>query len=235
MNDENNAGVESDETEMTFAAKIAGIFLDPHRTFVSLDKKPDFLIPLIIIAVFATLFTYFAMPVISQFHMDEMMKRMAESDISAEQMQKITEAGRTFGLVTPPIFVFIGAVIISGLLLFAGNIIIGGTQKFNKVLSIYSYSALIGVISYIVKLPLILSKNTLEVYTSPALFFPASTKDTMIFKIAALLDIFTIWQIIVISIGMGIIYKVTFQKSLSVVGTMFVIYAAVSIIFSSGY
>ena len=102
---------------------------------------------------------------------------------------------------------------------------------FKNVLSIYSYSSLIGVISYMVKLPLILSKNSLEVYTSPALFLPGSAKETTLFKIAALLDVFTIWQIIVISIGMGVIYKVGFQKSLSVVGTMFVIYAAVSIIF----
>ena len=235
MNDEDYAVVEPEETEMTFAAKIAGIFLDPERTFISLDKKPDFYVPLVILAVFATVFTYFAMPVISQFHMDEMIKRTAESDISPEQLQRIADAGRTFGLISPPIFVFIGALIISGLLLFAGNIIIGGNQKFVKVLSIYSYTALIGVIAYAVKLPLILSKNTLEVYTSPALFFPASAKDTMAFKIAALLDLFTIWQIIVISIGMAVIYKITFQKSASVIGTMFVIYAAVAIIFGSRY
>lgn len=233
MNDDNTAVYEEDDSQMTYAAKIAGIFLDPHRTFISLDKKPDFIVPLIIVAVFATIFTYFAMPVIFELQMEEMVRQAAENDIPLERIEKLANAGKIFGLISPPIFVFIGSMIISGILLFAGNIIIGGTQKFNKVLSIYCYSSLIGVISYIVKLPLIISKNSLEVYTSPALFFPTSAKETALFKVAAHLDIFTIWQLIVISIGMGIIYKITLQKSISTIGTMYVVYAAVSIIFGS--
>lgn len=222
------------EQDLSPLAKIAGVFLDPKRTFNSLNRKPDFIVPLIIVMLTATLFTLTAWPVIEQYAVEQQIERMTESGATPEQIEQAMKIGHIVGVVSQPVWILLSSLVVAGVLLFAGNIVIGGESNYKKMLSVYCYSSLIGVIAYAVKLVLMLSKNTMEVYTSPAAMFPASANDTVIFKIAAIFDIFAIWQVVIIAIGMGVIFKASFQKSISLVGTLYVIYAAISIALGGG-
>jgi len=233
MNENNDSGsFENEEMgvtetgEISLVARMAGVFLDPRRTFISLDKKPDFVVPLIIVMVTATLFTLLAWPVIEAMQIEQMTER----GLNSEQIEQFKSIGKISGLIAPALMVVIGAVIVSAILLFVGNILMGGSSSYKKVFSVYCYAGLISIISYAVKVALILSKGSMEVYTSPAAFFPASAKDTVLFKAAAVLDVFAIWQLIVIAVGMSVLFKTNFQKSVTVLGTMYVIYAAISIV-----
>jgi hypothetical protein len=210
---------------MSLPAKIIGVFLDPRRTFSSLDHKPDFILPLLIVMVAAFLFTFIIWPIAQQFSLE----KMEQSGLSIEQIERAMKYARIAGIVSQPLMVLISSLLIAAVLLFAGNIIMGAEANYKRTLSVYCYSSLIGVIGFALKSLLILKKNSLEVYISPAALFPITLKDTVFFKIAAIFDVFAIWQVIIIAIGMSAIFKAKFQKALTVVGVLYLLYAAVAI------
>lgn len=227
------------QLQLSSMAKIAGIFLDPRRTFESLVIKPDFIVPLILVVLISLVFTIVAWPVIEKESIEAQRTIMEDRGLSEEQIESAIrtqkEMGKYFGYIGAPISVIISTLIISGILLFMGNVLIGGASKFKNVLSIFAYSSLIDIPSYTIKLILVMNKGTLKVYTSLALFFPQSAEDTMLFKLAAVFDIFVIWQVIVISIGMAALYKCTTQKALTLVGTLFILFNAARIIIGGAF
>jgi len=223
--------------EMSLIAKIVGVFLDPKRTFTSLDRKPDFWAPLIIIVALSLVFTTLAWPIIEESSLEMRRGALEKTDMSQGEIDRALEiqmkAGKIPGIVSIVISTLVIAFIVAGALLFAGNVIMGGESSYKKMMSVYCYSSLIGLISTAIRLPMILSKKTLEIYFSPAAFFPAEMKDALAFKIAAIFDIFVIWKIILIAIGMGIVYKTKTEKPLIVVGVMYLLVSGVSILISN--
>ena len=65
---------------------------------------------------------------------------------------------------------------------------------------------MISILENIVKIPLMLSKWSLEVYTGLGVL-GIGEKGSVINSLLAGIDIFAIWRIIIIAIGMGIIYN----------------------------
>ena len=224
---------------MSLTGKILGIFLDPKRTFTSLRHKPDFIVPLALL-VFATfLTTWIAWPVIEVSSMEMMEEGMIDRGMDEAQIEQMKvqqqKMGKLFGMVGAPFSTVLMAFIISGVLLFAGNIVMGGNAKYGQILSIYCYTSLISIISLTVRTILIMGKSSLEIYTSPAALFPADMSDGIVFKIANIFDVFVIWEIIVLSIGMGIIYSIDTRKPLITVSMLYLLFAAVSISISAGH
>lgn len=218
---------------MSMMAKIMGIFLDPKRTFRSLTAKPDFVVPLIIVVLASFIFTWIAWPVIQASSLELTRQNLYERGMEQEQIDKVIEQQKKFGgiwgLAGAPVSVLIITFILAGILLFAGNIVLGGDASYLQMLSVFCYASLISVISYAVRTALILAKGTIKVYTSLAVFMPADLSDTVWFKIANIFDVFVIWKIVVIAIGMGIFYKIKTQKPLLVISILYLIFTAVSI------
>ena len=138
---------DSDEAKsMSLIAKILGIFLDPKRTFTSLRHKPDYIVPLTLL-VFATIITtWIAWPVIEVSSMEMMEERMIDRGMDDAQIEQMKEQqqkfGKISGMVGAPISTVLMAFIISGVLLFAGNIVMGGNAKYGQILSIYCYTSI---------------------------------------------------------------------------------------------
>ncbi|MBC8205231.1 YIP1 family protein [bacterium] len=234
MENEQNISAQESAPQLSIGAKIAGVFLDPRKTFSCLAVKPDFIAPLIILAIVSLIFVAIAWPVIEKESFETQIERMQERGVSQEDIDKSLDMqkkmGKYFGFAGAPIGVVINTIIITAVLLFIGNVILGGSQKFKFMFGVYAYSALIQVPESLIKLLLVMNKGTLKVYTSLALLFPQSAEKSVLFKIAEMFDIFTIWQMIVLSIGMAVIYKFTTQKTLTAVGTLYVLFHAVRIV-----
>jgi hypothetical protein len=64
----------------------------------------------------------------------------------------------------------------------------------------------------IIKSPLILAKKTINIHFSIATFLPASSSDTFIYKLLSKVEIFNIWGIVVLCIGIAIIGRFNIKK-----------------------
>jgi len=214
---------------MSLISKMLGVFTDPKKTYTALAAKPDYLIPLILVVLASFVFTLIALPVIQKDTAEISRQRMLDRGMTQEQIDTFSaqqeKIGKISALAGAPFSTVAITIVASALLLFAGNIIMGGDAKYAQMLCVYSYASLIGLIGYAVRTVLIMAKGTILVYTSLAALFPPEMKNDLIFKIAGIFDIFVIWKIIVIGIGMGVMFKVDTKKPLLIVAAMYLLFA----------
>jgi hypothetical protein len=215
-----------EEKPMGGAAKILNIFFEPKRVFESLKIKPTWLVPYIIVALLGIGFFYSTYPYI----MNQQVERIRNNDkIPEEQKQmiveKMTESNHPplWQLPLAPIGTILVFAILSAIIFFIFNVILGGDSSFRRVFSIYCYSNLIAIPSMIVKLPLIMLKKDIGIQTSLALLLSAESKETFLYHVLSGFDIFTLWIVVLISIGLGVLYRYTTKKAFTVVFVLWVL------------
>jgi hypothetical protein len=218
--------VQPEEKPMGGASKVINIFFEPKKVFESLKIKPTWLIPFLIAALIGIGFFYYTYPLM----MKQQVEKIRENEkIPDEQKQMIIE--KMTERNHPPLwqlpFAPVGALfvfaILSAVLFFVFNVLLGGDSTFRLVFSVYAYSSLIAIPSMIVKFPLIMIKKDIGVQTSLALLLSADSKDTFLYRILSGFDIFTLWQVILLSVGMGVLYKYTTKKAFTVVFVLWVL------------
>jgi len=219
--------VHPEEKPMGGASKIINTFFEPRKVFESLKIKPTWLVPFIIAALLGIGFLYYTYP----FIMAQQVERIQENEkIPEEQkeriIEKMTERDHPpiWQLSFAPIGTLVSFVVVAAALFFVFNVLLGGDSNYRRVLSVYSYSSLIAIPAMIVKFPLIMMKENLNVQTSLALLLSPNTKDSFVYKVFSSFDIFTIWQVILVSMGLGVMYKYGTKKAFTAVFILWVIW-----------
>jgi len=156
--------------------------------------------------------------------MKDVITNIQENEqIPEQQKEMIIE--RIGGAEHPPIYqmafapvgVIIYLLLISGVLFFVFNVLLGGDSSFKRVLSVFSYSTLIAIPKTIVHLPLAFAKQTANVQTSLGILLSPDAKETFLYRVLSGFDIFTLWQVIVVALGLAVMYNYTTKKTFSVV------------------
>ncbi len=219
--------IQPEEKPMGGASKVINIFFEPRKVFESLKIKPTWLIPFIIVALLGIGFFYYTYP----FIMAQQVEKIQENEkIPEEQkeriIEKMTEKDHPpiWQLAIAPVGTLVSVVVVAAVLFFVFNVLLGGDSSFRRVFSVYTYSSLIAIPAMIVKFPLIMMKGNLNVQTSLALLLSINQKDTFLYNVLSGFDIFTIWQVILISMGLGILYKYSTKKAFTAVFILWIIW-----------
>jgi len=139
------------------------------------------------------------------------------------------QAGSPFAYVSTPIVLFIRLVVIAAVIWFAGNFLLGGESAFMPLLGVSAYTSLIDIIASAIKVPLVISQQTTQIYTGLALFLEQN--NSFFFRFAKTLDLFALWKVILLSIGLGVIYKVKTSKAFWIVFIIWLIYGVAAALF----
>jgi hypothetical protein len=188
--------------------KIINIFFSPAKVFQSLKEKPSWALPLVIVLVFVALtavVTVISTKDVAMAKQEEILKERGMSDEQIQQA-KVFMTGPL-----PVIFGAIGAIIVTGviLLIFALllNILIppfGGVGSFARVFSVVCHSSLVMVPGNIIRLILIVLTKSLNATTSLAAFTPNLGRNSVVFQLLASFDLFVIWEMILVAMGIRI-------------------------------
>ncbi|MDM7924883.1 MAG: Yip1 family protein [bacterium] len=219
--------------EMGFFEKLAGIFISPRETFEALDRKPTWLIPFLIVVAVVLVMTMLTRDI----SMQDMLARFEASDMPQEQIDRIVEQsqgpGRYFQMIGVPVFMIAVWCLFAGILLFTGNTLLGGKSTFKKMLSMVSWSSLIGVVSAAVHTALIVTKGTTQgVTTSLALLLAdpePGAKPSFLFRLLSKFDVFTIWEMVLWAIGTSVLYRFSMKKSAGMVAALWVLWVIISV------
>ena len=218
----------------TLFSKAIGIFSRPKEIFVSIDERPDWLVPFAIVMAISILST------VITFHsvlLPEQMAKMAEMGTLTEE--QLANAREMMGGMWGILLSLIGVIIImplvlflrSGIFLVFSNIL-GGEANFKKVLSVLSWTLLIQGAGTIVKTPIMLIRETSQVITSLALFFPFLCTESFSFRLLNRFDFFTIWGLVLIGLGLSTVSKFSIKKGMGLVFSLWVIWIIISMAFS---
>jgi hypothetical protein len=221
-------------------SRLTGTLLSPGETFEDVNRKPTWIAPMIIaiITVLAStlFFSWRVKPDWDQIMRNQIKKRLERSGqtLSEEQMQqqvefakKIAQFSPVIGAVfTPIIYVVLAGIFALGLMF------IQAKTTYKKILSVVSWSlAATGVVATIVTMASLMVRDeeglrSLDptqsagiVPSNVAAFLPSETS-AVIKSLAGSIDVFTIWVLILLSIGFAAIAgsrKVTTGKAATVV------------------
>ena len=203
---------------MSIISNIINTYIAPSKVFESVKdfewKKA--LVPLLVLVVLGVISYWVIQDLVAEVQYDAGLERIENSSrIPDDQKEEIIakmesqmDSGpqKIIAWVASglggPISVFFMALIA----LLVGNTFLGGSAKYGQLLNVTAWAFMVNILESIVKIPLMLSKWSIEVYTGLGVL-GIGEKGTFIHSLLAGIDIFAIWRIILIAIGMGIIYN----------------------------
>ncbi len=226
-------------SDISLTQKLILIFTNPTKVFENLVLKPDWIIPALLIIVFSIGASFF----VYDIQLDDQRQKFLKNENIPEErkdliLEQLDEAQNSSTRMIRPIvaiiiFTFVSIAVVAGVLLIAGNFVLGGKADYKSMLAIYAWGYLVAIPETLIKIPLMMAKESVHVYTSLALLFDPSDAETVIFKLANAVDLFSIWRIVLWSIGFGVVYKLSGEKSYSVVISLYVVYVLIYIGISS--
>jgi Yip1 domain len=200
---------------MSFPARFAGIFVEPRETLADVVRRPDFLWPLAVSVISGVVLTE---TMLAKIGMERIIRNQLEQGgqaarMSAEQLEQAVNQGASIagiiahimGVIAAPIVLLIFAAI--GLLVL--NSFFGAQAKFKTVFSITCYSQLVGVLGVLTGLAVMLfgdverfnAQNPMP--TNLGFFLNPLETSKPLLALAGSLDIFTIWGLILLGIGLS--------------------------------
>ncbi len=208
--------------------RLAGVLFSPGETFSDIARKPDVLVPLLLIVIIG-----FVTVALTASHMDwdalltqqrEMMKEknpnMSEQDI--QRVERFQSGAMKVGPWFGPFIVVIMTVITAGVLLLVFRLF-GGQGNFMQAWSTVLYAWVPRVIQQIVVSIIIVARgmvNPMEiptiVKTNPG-FLVDMKEQPFLFSLLSSFDIFTIWYLVLLIIGFAIVAKVSRAKAATII------------------
>lgn len=220
----------TENSELSVFKKIVSVFWEPSATFASLIVRTtwiDIVIPLLIVIVISLVTMPYITPIAVQYQKDRIEKneKMTDEQKTAVLDRLDQQSVSIITYISTPIAVAVKALVFAAVLWFIGNFLLGGESKFLVIFALTAYVSLIDLASMAVKYPLIISQQSIQIYTSPAMFFEESK--SFLFRFMTTLDIFAIWKVILSAIGLSVIYQKKTSKCFSVLIVFWLIYCVV--------
>lgn len=216
---------------------LVSIFYEPTRVFRALKEKPTWLIPLVFFLVVMIISTYFIMPAAQKAQLQAIDRSEVYSAEQKAEIKTQMEQNQGFaiiGVIASPIFWVIFIFVVVGLTMLFGNVIFGGKARFAQVFGMVILSFMTWVIGAIVKTPLIVAKDSIDVRTSLAIILPGETVSGPLYSfLNTYTDVFVIWQIVLLVIGVKVIYEFANSKALMTVLIPTAVMAVISVALSS--
>ncbi|HJR62017.1 MAG TPA: YIP1 family protein [Vicinamibacterales bacterium] len=216
---------------MNVFSRFIGIITAPRATFGSVVAHPKWLGMYLLTATIIAFGA--ALPMTTeagkQAALDQQVSSMESlgfqvSDEMYEQLrQRMTFAAyQTAGSVL--IFSIIVSVILAGILWAVFNAAMGGDATYKQILTVLIHAGAITALGQLFTGPLNYFRGAVTSATSLGALLPMLDDQSFVGKLAGMLDIFIVWWLIVLAIGLAVLYR---RKTQPIAMTLFGIYAVI--------
>jgi hypothetical protein len=199
---------------MSLVARFIGIITSPRAAFQAVAASPKVLGMLLTVSILTGVFA--ALPMTTdagkQAALDQQVQSMQSlgfqvNDQTYEQMQK--GAGRLPYTTGIGAFIFIPLVslLFAGILFAIFNAGLGGEASFKQVYSVYIHSGVIGVVSAAVSGVVNYFSGHAGSVANLGALLPMLPEKSFVANLLGTVDIFIVWSVVVLAIGLGVLYK----------------------------
>jgi hypothetical protein len=215
--------------------KAIRVLFSPQSVFQSLDKRPSWLAPIIICAVVAALSSWIILnPVTIPEQRQQLEERFERQGMTEEQLGRATQFFDSpimgiIAVLSPVLLIPLAVLVVAGVLHFVCSMILGGQSTFSRTFAVMAYSSMVLLPGAIVKVPLQLAQKTSHVYAGLGLLLSAPDASSSFgyrfsYNFLAQVDVFNIWELVLVAIGISVIFKFTRQKSYYSIGVLWVLW-----------
>ncbi|MDP4147094.1 MAG: Yip1 family protein [Bacillota bacterium] len=223
--------MENNIQQLSFGEKIKNFFIHPSRVFEQYKEKPTFWLKLIVfllVGVIMSIITTIKSRPEMEKYMTETLKKAGGGLQTADSVKQIVAISTNpvligvMGLIT-----FVVVVLIASLIYFGLIKLLKGQIKFSQMLAVYTLASMPVVIGDIVKTIYMLAANK----SIGSDKYHPSYMNTL----TSNLDIFIIWQIVLLIIGISTVSGISKKKSTALVlilNVLSILLALVSVAFT---
>lgn len=227
------AGVPAPAPKNLFA-RFVGIITSPKDTFVSVVAHPKWLGMLALTTVLIAVFTALPMTTAAgrQAALDQQVESMKSfgfevNDQMYEQMEKSSQmAPYTTGvsvLFISPIF----AVVIAGILFAIFNAALGGEASFKQVFAVLVHAGAVSALSTVFSGVINYFRGGVSSAANLGALLPMLPQGSFVANLLGTIDIFLIWYIIVLAMGLAVLYR---RRTQPIAISLMVVYAVIAVI-----
>ena len=222
---------------MSLVARFIGVITAPRATFESIVAHPKWLgmlaLTTLIIVAGSTL------PMTTEAGREALLDTqvrqmesfgMTVTDEVYEQMRSrigfapyTTAAGIVIG---GPIIV----LILSGILFLVFNAIMGGSATFKQLFTVVVSAGVISALAQVFTGPLNYFRGSMASATSLSVLLPMLTEGSFAGRLAGMVDLFVIWWLIVLSIGIAVLYR---RRTQPVAISLLGVYAVIALVMAA--
>ena len=218
----------------SLVARFIGIITAPRATFESVVAHPRWLGMLVLTTVLVAAGAVLPMTTEEgrQATLDMQVRQMESfgrpvNDEMYAQMQKqsrftpyMTGAGV---LIMSPIM----SLIIAGVLFAVFNAAMGGTASFKQIFAVVVHSGVISALGQMFTGPLNYFRQSMASATNLAVMLPMLEEGSFLARLAGMIDLFLIWWVIVLAIGLAVLNR---RKTQPIAMTLFAVYAVIALV-----
>jgi hypothetical protein len=216
--------------------RIFGVLLSPRKTYAEVAARPRSLgvlaVVLLIMATGSAVF--FSTEVGRQALLDQQVKAMESFGlkIPEEAYQRMEESLSRpttpyFSAAGPVVVVPILMLVIAGIVLVIFNAVLGGDATFRQAFAVVVHSGVIIAVQQLFVYPLDYARESLSSPTNLAVFLPFLDENTFPARLLGGIDLFLIWWMVNLAIGLGVLYK---RRTGPVAAGMLAVYVAIALI-----
>lgn len=220
---------------MSTLERLAGAFTRPHAVFEANRQRPNWLAPFLVILIVSLISGYFIFPIATA----EQARRVSENDtIPQEQKARILEQLEGAGSGSRQILSmasvlggsFVILLLVSAVLLFGANFLLGGALRFPHAMALYATANLVEVPGAIIKVPLMVVKKSLAVTVGPAAFLSPEAADSVGGLLLGRLDLFGLWRWALLTIGLAVLARTTTRRAATFTVPLWVFWTIAAIV-----
>ncbi|MGD8375508.1 MAG: YIP1 family protein [Acidobacteriota bacterium] len=234
-------GTATEAATKGFLARVIGVFLSPGETFEDVRRRPTILLPMITLMLLLAAIFWVITPAstadqLAAAAQSPRFQNLPEEQQEAQLAFANSPAARIIGTVVPPIFILLFSLFFALIYWGAGHLL-GGEPTYKGMLSMILFIGFLNpCLQFLVKAPLIVSKNTVMGVTfGPAMFLPDLQVTSMTYTALALLDIFNIWSTVVSGIGVAKVSKLSTGAGMAIAIVVFLIGAGIQLGFRAAF
>jgi len=217
------------------AARLAGVVFSPRATYADVVARPRalgvLLVSLLVMASSSLVFLSTDVgknAVLDQQErtMQNMGIRMNDAQYAQMQARMTSSIMPAISAVAQVVVIPIVCVILAGIILAVFNAIMGGNATFKQAFAVVVHAQWLSALATLFMYPIDYAKQSLSSPTNLAVFMPFLDEGSFLARLLGSIDLFRIWWIVNLAIGIGVLYK---RRTSPIATTLLVIYAVIAL------
>ncbi len=196
------------------AARLIGVVFSPYETFTRIAARPRWIGALLVVTLVVVTATmvFFRTDVGQTALLDQQVRQMENfgMQVSGEQYDQMESGIGLAAMITglaPIVSIPIVTLVVAGILYAVFNALLGGSATFAQVAAIVTHSGAISILQHVFVMPLNYARGSLAGATNLGIFVPFLDEGNLIARFLGAIDLFIIWWLVVLSIGLGVLYR----------------------------
>lgn len=218
--------METPQAELSVVGRMSRLFYAPSETFESVAESHsviDWLLPTFLVAAVLFVSTYLTSPI----YVAEAIEQMP-----AEQRDGAKQAILISSLVAAPVMTFVMLFIGAALYLLVGKLL-GGLLGYGHCLAVLAYASLIAIVQHLVKVPLVLANETMNVQVGLGMFLSEEARKGFAGALLSMIDPFVVWMVVVTGLGLSIVGQIERVRAFVSVAVITLLFLSVGAFFST--